>query len=572
MTTNLWTPAAGRELDVTLRDVSSLMSNVVACLNVWNDLPSLRATINSWLPYVSRVIAVDGAYQDIDQALSTDGTREFLLAHPQITVIDAPGLTQCEKRTRYLEHSRPGDCLFIVDADEFVTDGEILRRIPYCDVGWTRIKSNLYAREYGQPRIIRHQEELQYRGRHHWIYQGDRLLCTHQYGGPGYAHRPIDLLIENRRLSGRSAARLNVKSQHQIIQFDAEHDQCAIPAAAMSDAATTARESVQICMMAYRDDGLAPSRLHTAINRTTPHASLFFKTRPGPFDVPTQYATNTDTFVLDRAMATCDIMHYHGVMSTARRGPQNKPSVFHHHGTMFRMNCDMYMQQAIARNALVVLSNLELFSWVGDYEQAYFLPNPVPVARYRQLRIANQRPFDGMHPFRIAHSPSKPEKKGTKYFLDACARLNARGVPIEPVIIHDCSHYDALIAKSTCHAAFDSFWLGIQCSGLESAAMGMPVIAGDEVVAARYLEHFDDVPYTTAWDGDHLEHQIERLVSDTTFYTREAERVSVYTTMYHDESAVALRYLDLLDGAFHWRTRLTRAGRLNTRRYQTVKA
>jgi hypothetical protein len=196
---------------------------------------------------------------------------------------------------------------------------------------------------------------------------------------------------------------------------------------------------------------------------------------------------------------------------------------------------------------LRLVSNWELTQYGDDL---HFLPNPVNVARYSRLKRQRWQEHEG---FRISHSPSKRDYKGTDAFLMACDRLRGKGIPVVPVLIEKRSHTDSLAIKATCDAAFDSFWLGIQCSGLEAAAMGQPVIAGDGFVAQQYREWLGEVPYTFATHVGELEEQMMLLATDPEYYAQEAARVSAYTLRYHDDAAVALRYLDLLDAAFGWR-------------------
>jgi hypothetical protein len=565
-----WAPVTGREPDNTpLREGTH--ARVVACLNVWNDLHALKYTLPTWIKHVDAVLAVDGAYAGTadEQPLSTDGTREYLASHSKVQIIDAGGLDQCGKRSVYLKLGRPGDLLVILDADEFVTHPELLRSCPTLDVGWVRIVSSMYVRSYGQPRVIRWMPGLEYRGRHHWIYHEDRLLCTHQYGGPGYAHRPLPLTLENQRGLGRVGDRLTVKRNHHHRQVAGERPLIAMPPfSTASDSQLTGRESLNIVHHAYRDDGIAPSRLHAAINRTTPHASLFFKQRPGPFGAAGQFMVKDHATHYTRALQSADVLHFHGAMSHSRMYGRGKPIVFHHHGSLLRANVDSYMKAARDVNALILVSNLELLTYTG--EEGHYLPNTVPVARYRALR--NQEALDS-GPLRIAHSPSQPHRKGTDKLVEVVRALQKRGREIELVMIHDVSHSEALRLKATCHLAFDSFWLGIQCSGIECAAMGLPVIAGDVTVRDRYRERFGACPYTFAENQEELEAELVRLVSDRAYYRAEADRVNAYVTTYHDESAVTLRYLDLLDDKYQWRTTvragkfIPRAGRLTgTRR------
>jgi hypothetical protein len=548
-----WTPLLGRELDATpLPDTRG--QRVVACLNVWNDADALRHSVPSWIHSVDHVIAVDGSYGTLGCTISTDGTREYLTnTCPSIQWIDRPGVDQCAKRNAYLQAGRVGDYLFIVDADESVQSAEALRRLPMCDIGWVRILSPMYARPYGQPRVLRWRPDLEYRGRHHWIYDGDRLFCTHQYGGPGYAHRPVNLTLSNERNAHRSASRLQVKSTHLAQQTATERVESATPRTIMSDSQIGARECLWILNYAYRDDGLAPSRFHTAINRTTPHSSLFFKARPGPFSVPQQFMAKPDHDKLRQAADSCDILHLHSTTVFPAPLTRRAPMVFHHHGSLLRANADAHTKDAMRHRALVLVSNLELLSWTGDHP-AFFLPNTMPVARYRALaeRVADTQSAAD-RPFRIAHSPTHQHRKGTEVFLRAMTNCAKRGLHVEPVLIENQTHAATLALKATCDAAFDSFWLGIQCSGLEVAAMGKPVIAGDPIVAERYRAYFGAVPYTYANTLEELEAVITRLVTDEHFLAEEADRVNAYVIAHHGEAAVALTYLDYLDMAYQWR-------------------
>ena len=85
--------------------------------------------------------------------------------------------------------------------------------------------------------------------------------------------------------------------------------------------------------------------------------------------------------------------------------------------------------------------------------------------------------------------------------------------------------------------------------------MGQPVIAGDPVVADRYRAWLGEVPYTYANDEETLTAALRALVLNPAWRAEEAARVGAYVRSYHDYAAVALRYLDLLDDALHWRAR-----------------
>lgn len=552
-----WAPR-GRELGAEPLPDRPAPWRIVACLNVWNDRPALEATLRSWYDHVDAVVAVDGAYATAGGGLSTDGTREFLAQLEKVQLLDEAGTTQYAKRNRYLAAGHPGDLLFVIDADEAVRNGDILRRLPELDAGWVRVESSMYRKPYGQPRLFRWVEGLEYRGRHHWLYRGGDLLATHQYAGPGFDQRCVNLTLENRRGLGHTSERATAKRNHAGVQTKIEAPAIAMPSSRASDLKLGARESLRILQLGLYDAGLASSRLHTAINRTTPHASLWFKEQAGPFGVAGQYSATADGHILRRAAVEADVVHFHlSPMKLAAKTTANQKVVIHHHGSMLRHDPAKLAKEAKARGALVLLSNLELLTYQPD---GRYLPNPVPVNRYRRLRqVVGGADWDGAGPFRIAHSPSKPHRKGTEDLDLAVARLNARnrGVfHVELVTTVGVPHGEALRLKASCHACFDSFWLGMQCSGLEAAAMGLPVVAGDKTVADRMVERYGYVPYTFANSADELEAVLEKLVTDSSWRRAEAIRVARHVATYHDDAAVALAYLDLLDEAFDWRSRI----------------
>lgn len=542
-------------------------SRIVACVSVWDDRHALTRGAPRWVPYVDHVIVVDGPYRgmplDRARTLGWQGAAKALGLPPERVRYLAPDpngwVDQCAKRTAYLEAATPGDLLFIVDADELVTGAEcLLEPMPTgLDVGWVRIEyPQLYCRRYRQPRLIRARPGLRYGGRHHWIWCGSSLVATHQYGGPGWWHDTIPLLIENRpdlrgiRPRGASHART----------IQAAREGCAVALSASSDQQMLAREALRILQLTTYDPGNVVYRLHTALNSTTPHASIFGRhAGDNPFAAPMQYDVGPDIEVIRSAAREADLIHchlsYHALQQIGP--PEGTPVVIHHHGTMYRRAPQILDAKDAQWAGLRLVSNLELLQYGDDL---HWLPNPVPVVRYQRLRAdLRETPEPGV-PFLVGHSPSKPELKGTASFLEACARLQGRGVPIEPVLLQGLPLAQAIAGKARCDAFFDSFWLGIQCSGLEAAAMGIPVLAGDIQVRDAYVARLGECPYTFVEDVGALEAALDRLYADHEWRTREAQRVRAYVEQYHDYAAVALRYLDLLDAAFGWRMALRVGG------------
>lgn len=515
-------------------------SRVVACLNVWNDVEELRANWDSWYPFVDHVIAVDGVYAgtNVEKPYSTDGTLEFLAKHRNVEIrtTDTPWKDQRVKRTAYFEYGQAGDLLFVVDADEYVEGGVVLRSVPALDVGWVSYRSPVYQRSQHTPRLFRWRPGLRYAGRHHWIYCGDTPVTTHQQGAAGWEHRAVDLSFWNSRGGHRPTERQQVVSAARIQQVEEEWK---------VGEHVTAHEPLRIVQSGPFDPGNVVYRLHSAINTTTPHTSVMATGHMGPYNPPRQYDFERDRLVLRDLITSADVMHYHVMRVADKYVGVNPPriQVMHHHGTEYRRDPELW-NQCDHGMALRLVSNVELLQY-GEGLQ--FLPNPVPVARYRRLWNPPKRGV-----FRLAHSPSKPSLKGTSVLVSVVERLQREGLPIELVLIQDVSLKESLAQKATCHACFDSFWLGMQCSGLEAAAMGMPVLAGDLDCKREYEELEGEVPYTWVSDTT-LADVLAQLATNKRLYQQEANRVHQYVTMRHDYGAVTAHYLALLQSAAAWR-------------------
>lgn len=71
----------------------------------------------------------------------------------------------------------------------------------------------------------------------------------------------------------------------------------------------------------------------------------------------------------------------------ATYGP--KPVILHQHGSLYRGNPNLFLRQARERNALVVVSTLDL--WLLAPDESEWLPSPFDVDALREIRRA-QRP------------------------------------------------------------------------------------------------------------------------------------------------------------------------------------
>ena len=294
------------------------------------------------------------------------------------------------------------------------------------------------------------------------------------------------------------------------------------------------------------DPGSAAFRHHSAVNETTHHASAFIRWgHSNPHCDLRQYDGDADLATVRELVRDADVLHCHVnymlLANTGMRPRAEQLVIRHYHGS--RPGGKTWLERHLdeAHRAVVLGARL---SHVAEWDQIQWLPIPMPVARYAALRRPQGTSRTAR--FRIAHSPTKREYKGTGVLLAVIDRLQRRGMPVDAVLIERQQIRDALAMKATCDAVFDSFWLGIQGSGLEGAAMGLPVIAGDPDVALLYKQHVGHVPYTYAQDELQLQRQIERLAMDADYRASEAERVMAYVAAYHDYAAVAARYEQML--------------------------
>lgn len=555
-------------------------TRVVACVNVWNDLPALRETWPKWRPFVDRVIVLDGRY-DTQQA-SQDGLREWVESQDGADYFHYPWSDQNAKRSFFFRLTGHGDLLFIVDADEQVSNPAALREPQPGDIGWVNLTNIIYRRIQKQPRLIRWVPDLEYRNRHHWIYAGDRLLSTHQYSGTGWRNYLTPLWLLNDRGLGRTTER-NVQ-RNQIVAAQSRRELPTIALSKASDKTTFGREPLQVLQWCLYDPGLVAFRLHTAINTTTPnHSALIRDCKEGdnPYGGPTQFDATGRRYsqTMRELIESADVLHCHlnyNILDECQMRQWKRPEVvvIHHHGSMLRNARDWYAVKDRQFASLKLISNFDLLKWC---EGGKWLPNPVPVGYYRALRRQYLLAHGGVEqtgeewvagasapgkPFVIGHSPSKPEIKGTAILRDAVDLLVKEGYGVELELIHGVSLEESLKRKARCDAFFDSFWLGIQCSGVEAGAMGIPVIAGDPDVRDRYVKNIGRCPYIFA-DGvndrectDVLFEELRKLVVNEDYRTQWGKLTAEYVLQYHDEAAVALRYLDLLDEAVGWRSQL----------------
>jgi hypothetical protein len=318
------------------------------------------------------------------------------------------------------------------------------------------------------------------------------------------------------------------------------------------------------------DPGNAAYRFHTAVNETTKHASAFVRFgHTNPFCDLRQIDGDTRKQDARGAVYTADVIHAHvDYLLQAKTGFKwrarpEQLSIRHYHGTRWQQPIEkqwprLNMLEDDIANVVLLGARLTLCDVRPSRMQ--WLPIAVPVKRYRAMVPKERRPG----PFRIAHSPTRADYKGTKELVAAVEMLRRKGLKIDLVMIEKQQHGKALAMKANCDMTFDSFWLGIQGSGLEAASMGQMVVAGDESVRDLYIKsEVGYCPYTFANDTKQLTEVIERAIVDDNWFKTEANRVAAYTMKFHDYAAVAKRYEGIIARATKWENVVTKKRRPN---------
>jgi hypothetical protein len=300
---------------------------------------------------------------------------------------------------------------------------------------------------------------------------------------------------------------------------------------------------VRVLQLTHFDPGSSVYRYHSAANTTSGVTSAFVRFGDNNFHCSLrQWDGDADRGTVMALLATADVVHchmdYRCLLEELRVGRPRAQVVMTYHGSVEAERPAIVDSEADARMGALVLGARPYHAQFG----ARWLPIPIPVKDYAAMAKASKS-----GPLRVAHSPTRRAIKGTAVFLEAVKQLQYEGVAIEAVLIEGMPHADALRVKATCHATFDSFWLGMQGSGLEAAAMGQAVIAGTK--DADYGRVGLPIPWTIADDLNSLVSVLRRLANDATFRSAEAERVGAYVRTYHDYIAVGTLYRDLLTEA-----------------------
>lgn len=190
-----------------------------------------------------------------------------------------------------------------------------------------------------------------------------------------------------------------------------------------------------------------------------------------------------------------DVVHVReGFLVERTLSAPRRPSVIHHHGTIFRRHARELIRAQRQRGAVGLAATLDL--WLMAPDDLVWAPAFYDLDWLAAMR---QPVSDGV--LRIAHAPTNRAVKSTEAFLAAVDRLG-RELPVEVILVERRSWAECLAAKARADVYFDQVTLGYGNNAIEAWGMGQPVIAGAAEPTLREMERrFGSLPFVLADEG-----------------------------------------------------------------------
>ena len=179
---------------------------------------------------------------------------------------------------------------------------------------------------------------------------------------------------------------------------------------------------------------------------------------------------------------------------------------------------------------------------VGSYDARRWVPEARVIPPGLDLRpFTPQPPSDSPRPL-VVHAPSNREKKGTRFVIDACARL-----PVELDIVEGVPHDEARARYARADIVVDQLnagWHGV--FAIESMALGKPVVAHltPDVVERSASGLGRRIPIVPA-TKETLVEALRPLVEQPALRREIGGQSRAYVEQVHDIDRVADRLLDL---------------------------
>jgi hypothetical protein len=249
-----------------------------------------------------------------------------------------------------------------------------------------------------------------------------------------------------------------------------------------------------------------------------------------------------------RALALeADIIHFNNsTIAALKLGlPRDKPTILHHHGSLFRTQTKRLMQEAKNFRATQLVSTVDLMHPAPHL--LHWAPTAYDVDWLVEFGKQYRREPDGV--FRVVQCPTDGAEhpyKSTPQLQAAVAGLKAQGMGIELVIATGMPWLEAMKVKATADVYFDQVKLGYGCNAVEAWGMGIPVIAGaDAWTLAKMREVYGSktLPFYEATEETIADALI--ALEDKKTRATYAKRGMAHVRKFHDELPALTRLAEL---------------------------
>lgn len=289
---------------------------------------------------------------------------------------------------------------------------------------------------------------------------------------------------------------------------------------------------LNVCHVDYAGVGI---NLTDAVNQCTDHEARHLCETPHHFGFKTDICTD-DPAQMRKWIKWADVVNCHVYTRPLARAGMKPPLpnlIMTQHGRLFRTQADRCRADHKKWGAKRVLCTTADLTRNG----ATWIPTAINFTALARMRRGNKGvPI-------VCQTPSNPARKDTAKIV----RILGSRRDVRLRIIHHKPHRKVLRAIRVADILIDRFDLGLGVSGLEAAAMGIPVIAGaPKKYEDEIIKHVGYLPYYKASIGT-LGEAVDALLSNQELWKEYSERSTEYIRTVHDFPVVAEKYVAICE-------------------------
>jgi hypothetical protein len=258
-----------------------------------------------------------------------------------------------------------------------------------------------------------------------------------------------------------------------------------------------------------------------------------------PMDIWWQPRKN-DAEIIELAQKA-DVIHLNNSHKAMRVLKVNKPTLIHHHGSLFRDNHKILLAHARTRKWVSAVSTVDLLRYNTD--TLHWLPTAYDISELSEYGETHRREPDGR--VRIVSAPTNRTLKHTDLLIKVVGELLAEGLPIDLELVEQKTWAECLERKAQADIVFDQLMFGYGCNAVEAWGLGIPVIAGaDDWTLAEMRRQWGSLPFYEATE-DTLKERIRAMVKSKALRAEWAGIGMAHVRKYHDEKPALERLAEL---------------------------